>query len=656
MPHRLLFLDFETYYGDDYTLKKQTPPEYILDPRFECIGCSVREDTAGTTGVSRFIDGPAFGEFLSGYDPRDTTTVTFNALFDNCILAWRYGFVPARMVCTMRMAVALRGHLLPSYSLGSVGKLLGVGSKGTTIENVRGMRRADIIAAPANLWQRFQDYANNDNEMNAAIFYKLLPELPPSERKVMDRVLRCAVDPAFVIDTVMLREHLEQLKEDKRELLRTASGAPPSDGTAVLDLGDNDQIEAGLRAFVGELRSADKFKQLLEARGVDIEYKTSPSDPTRSIPAFAKTDEFMADLQEHDDPIVQALASARLGVRSTIEETRGARMLAIAGLGETEFYRGSKFPIPLRYAGAHTHRLSGDWKINMQNLPSGRGTAITKLRKALVAPEGNKAVAGDLAQIEARVCAWICGQLDLLDQFANDLDPYSILASDVFGFTVDKKIHLIERFIGKGGVLGCGFGCGHAKLYNMVVRDARKMGMDMPTLLAIWTPDLAERTVSAYRTRHSAIKNTWYKLDRILQSAWCGLSGPVRFGPCVIGHGYVEGPNNLKMVYQVISTDKTDLRYIYGKRSFHMYGAKFLENIVQFLARIIVMNAALRLWDRGYKFKLQSHDELVFIVPDDQVEACKVTVMEELCRRPSWARDLPLKAEVGHGQTYGDAK
>ena len=508
--------------------------------------------------------------------------------------------------------------------------------------------------ATPDLWRRFQDYANNDNEMNAGIFYKLIPELPTSERKIMDRVLRCAVEPAFMIDTQMLREHLEALREDKRELLRKASGAEPANGTGALDLGDDEQIEAGLRKFVGELRSQDKFKALLEERGVDIEYKTSPTGNT--IPAFAKTDEFMAELQDHEDPIVQALASARLGVRSTIEETRGQRMLSIAELSWPEFYRGGNFPIPLRYSGAHTHRLSGDWKINMQNLPAGRGSAITKLRNALIAQFGYKVVVADLAQIEARITAWVTGQTDLLDQFARDLDPYSILASDIFGFTVDKKIHLIARFIGKSGVLGCGFMCSHGKLYNMVIRDARKFEMDMAALLKVWTPKLAERTVLAYRTRNGQIVSSWYYLGNILKTAWCGLSGPVKYGPVVVSEGCVEGPGGLKMRYKVESTDPQDLRYVYGKRSYHMYGGKFLENIVQFLARIVVMHAALRLWDRGYKFKLQSHDELVFIVPDAQVPEAMRVINEEMCRRPSWAPDLPLKVEVGYGQSYGDAK
>src|SRR3954469_8832143 len=93
----VLFLDFETFYGDDYTLKKLTPPEYVLDPRYETIGCSAAVDGEDPP----WLDAPAFANSLSQFDPATTTTVTFNALFDNCILAWQYGFVPSRMYCSM---------------------------------------------------------------------------------------------------------------------------------------------------------------------------------------------------------------------------------------------------------------------------------------------------------------------------------------------------------------------------------------------------------------------------------------------------------------------------------------------------------------------------------------------------------------------------
>src|SRR5437868_1976540 len=84
----LLFLDFETYYDRDYSLKKLTPAEYILDERYETICLSY----AIGDGPVQFVDGPLVADFIASLDPQQTTTVTFNALFDNAILAWRYHF------------------------------------------------------------------------------------------------------------------------------------------------------------------------------------------------------------------------------------------------------------------------------------------------------------------------------------------------------------------------------------------------------------------------------------------------------------------------------------------------------------------------------------------------------------------------------------
>lgn len=650
MAHNFLALDFETYYADDYTLKQLTPPEYILDPRFETIMCAVKVNG----GKSFIVDGPDFPQFLAQYDPHDTTTVTFNALFDNCILAWVYGFVPARMYCAMRMATALRGHLLASASLAGVCRLLHLPPKGTEIENVKGMRRAAILAS--GRWQAFSQYALGDVDRCQEIFNLLIPEFPYAERRVMDRVLRCAVEPRFMIDTDLLRAHLEDLRESKRESLIAASGGQ-------IDPADP-HVEELCAEFASSLRSNTKFEEVLTNLGVDVEYKQSITDPERKIPAFAKTDEFMSDLQVHDDPVVQALAVARLGLRSTIEESRGARILRIAELpwqhyrdGNPRLYSGGTMPIPLRYSGAHTHRLSGDWLINMQNMPSSRQKK-SKLRKSLVAPPGHKVVVADLAQIECRINAWLCGEQGLLDVFRAKGDPYAQLAQIIFSILkVDKNIHKIERFIGKSGELGLGFGCGHDKFYNMVIRSARVLGMDVNKLREVWTPQLAETSVLTYRQLRRGIVASWRRLDSILGTSWIGTTLPVMWGPVEIGAGYVKGPGDLKMMYDVKCRTPGEFTYAYGKRHYRMYGPKFLENIVQFLARIVIMNAALRIGDRTKKnFALQAHDELAWIVPDAETESFMVLVREELVRPPSWAPTIPLDCEVGSGQSYGDAK
>jgi DNA polymerase len=120
-----------------------------------------------------------------------------------------------------------------------------------------------------------------------------------------------------------------------------------------------------------DLLSTNKFAELLKALGVVVQYKTSATG--NQIPALAKTDDFMNELLNHEDPRVATLAAARLGEKSTIEESRGQRLLSVATLDWSCYRPGNFLPIPLAYGRAHTHRLAGDWKMNMQNLPAGRG-------------------------------------------------------------------------------------------------------------------------------------------------------------------------------------------------------------------------------------------------------------------------------------------
>lgn len=659
----LLGVDFESFYSNEYSLTKMDPPSYILDARWETIGCAFKIEEE----PSFFVDGPDVGKFLGTINARTTTTYAFNAMFDNCVASWRYGFVPSRMICTMRLAAATRGAWLSSGgSLKSVARYLGIGEKGTTIESARGMHRADL-KADTGLWRAYQAYCLNDNELNHDILYKLLPELPSAERRIMDRVTRCAVEPRFVVDQTLLGEHLSDLKEAKAEMLILAGAATTMD--------DPERTEK-LETFAKTLRSNGKFEEVLRARGVDIEYKESTTNPEIKIPAFAKTDDFMAALQEHADPEVQALACARLGLRSTIEESRGKRILNIAGLAWNPSYHGGNLPIPLKYAGAHTHRLSGDWQINMQNLPAGRGTNKSKLRKALKAPPGYKVVVADKSQIECRINGWLCGQADLVEIFRKRGDPYGVLGCGIFDLPSPpapdasedtwkawkkefSKAYPTERFIGKGGVLGLGFGCGDEKFYNMVVRQARNLGMDVRALLKIWTPALASKSVRVYRAQNGAIVATWRQLQTILETAWMGVTEPVKWGPVVIGKGYVEGPSGLKMHYANPRRDAEsgDLLFDYGRRTHRMYGPKFLENIVQFLARIDTMNDALRISDRTHiNFALQSHDELAWIVPEADAKTHLDIAILEMRRPPSWAPTIPLDAEGNFGDSYGDAK
>ena len=573
---QLLFLDFESYYDNEYSLRKMTPAEYILDARWETHMMGAKVDG----GPVEIIEAEDIPPFLRSFPIEDTMTITYNALFDNCILAWRYGYVPKRMIDCMGMVRMLRGHVLKGVSLETAAQHFHLPPKGHMIGQVKGQRLAEIRDYPA-LWAQYQAYCMHDVVLMYQIFNKLAPEMPISQWKVMDLVLRAAVEPQFVIDYDLLKAHYDDVVNDKEELMRAAN---------------SDKLE---------LMSNDKFAERLTSMGIEVGMKPSPSNPEIETFAFAKTDEFMSSLLEHEDPQVQALAAARLGVKSTLEEKRSQRLLAIAALPWASAYNlpQASMPIPLRYAGAHTMRLSGDWQINMQNLPTGRGGKKTKLRLALKAPPGHKVVVGDLGQVHARLTAWL-SKSPLLQKFINKEDPYNAQATNIFGRTIDRKLPSdeMEGHIGKAAVLGLGFGAAAKKFYGMVIRTVRASGGDVEALKKIWTPELAEKAVKAYRKAESPTVDLWYRLDTVLGSYWYGTDGIYKgIHPISIGQGYVRGPSGLTMRYVVpepeadnlYDTDedkekraaarRRNMFYHYAKRKHKIYGAAFLENIVQFL-------------------------------------------------------------------------
>src|SRR5690606_31851030 len=99
---------------------------------------------------------------------------------------------------------------------------------------VLGMRREDIQARP-DLYASFQDYGKNDVDICYGIFEKLVltGEFPMQELVVMDMVLRCTVQPQFIVDVDLLRQRLAEIQKEKEETLSKAMLAG-ADGKTVL--------------------------------------------------------------------------------------------------------------------------------------------------------------------------------------------------------------------------------------------------------------------------------------------------------------------------------------------------------------------------------------------------------------------------------------
>lgn len=613
-------VDVETYYDSDYSLRKMTPIEYILDPRFECMGWGVQ-----MKGFTFFLEPNQFKIFLSRL-PLRVAMVSHNSLFDMSVLQQRFNYTPALMIDTMGMSKAWWGHSLQRFSLKKVCEFLGLPEKGETVLKVMGMHMDDIKRA--GLWKEYTDYCTNDTDLAMMIYRRAIQEgFPVSEIAIMDSVLRCAIKPKFTIDANLVAQHIAEVAAKKAALL----------------------ARTGLEDR-STLMSNDKFAAALRSLGVDPPTKVSLTTGQITY-AFAKTDPAFVELEEHEDDEVQALVSARMGIKSTLEETRSQRFAKIAQLtwpGNQQ----SLMPVPLGYGAAHTHRLGGEWKLNLQNLPRGGN-----LRKALKSPPGQKIIAADASQIEARIVACLAGQADLVEKFRNKEDVYSSFASIVFGYTINKDTHKDERFIGKTSVLGLGFGLGAEKFMRTI---RLKSKLELKKLYDMQMEE-AEKVVKLYRYTYHKIPAAWRFLDQMLPQ----MTRPgccVHWGPVVFEHERIKLPSGLYLYYKGLENTSDGWKFTYGGKSKWIYGGKMLENIVQAIARIIVMDASQRIRRRlaavgpELDMALQEHDALAYVAPEALAQTVHDILVEEMSRDVSWLPGLPLAVEAGIGTDYGTVK
>jgi DNA polymerase I-like protein with 3'-5' exonuclease and polymerase domains len=607
----IITLDFETYYDSKtFTLKKQTTEEYVRSPEFQAIGVAVKVNNGETdwaSGTHKEIRG-----FLKGYDFENSMLVCQNTMFDGFILSEIFGIYAKRYADTMLMAKAIHGFDAPA-SLKALAELYGVGHKGTEVISADGMRREDFTEEELSA---YGDYCINDVELTYDIFSQMVRSgFPKKEMQLIDLTLKMFVRPRLVLDKDLLTAHLKDIQQ-KKEALLTSAGH------------DKDDLMSNL-----------KFAELLRSYGVVPPTKISPTTGKEAF-AFAKNDaEFLA-LQEHEDFRVQAIVAARLGVKSTLEETRTERLLGIAERG--------KIPVPLAYYAAHTGRWGGSDKINFQNFPS-RGENAGKIKNAILAPEGYMLVDSDSSQIEARVLAWLSGQEDLVTAFREGRDVYKIMASAIYGKPVEE-ITKPERFMGKTVVLGCGYGLGAVKFRASLALDGVSL-----------TEDEAADIIRKYRDTYPHIVALWRRAQLVIERMVLG--DEVSIGPKGVLRVIPEKnaillPSGLLLPYKQLRESKDEKgkpEYQYKSRYGwnRIYGGKVVENICQAVARCIIGEQMILIAKR-YEVTHTVHDAIACIVPEDQAEEAQAYVEECMRWVPEWAEGLPVNCESGYGRSYGE--
>jgi hypothetical protein len=604
----IITLDFETYYAQDYTLSKGTTEEYIRSPRFEVIGVAVKVNDGPTEWFSGTHEETR--AFLSRYDWANSFALAHNTMFDGAIMSWRFGIKPKVWLDTLCMARALHGVEVGG-SLKAVAERYGVGEKGTEVVNAKNKRLADFTREELS---RYASYCVNDVDLTRDVFKIMVEKFPKQELKLIDLTLRMFIDPVLDLDTGLLETHLDKIKDWKDELLEKS-------GTTKEDLMSN-----------------PKFAELLKGFGVVPPMKISATTGKETY-AFAKTDEGFKALAEDEDVRVQALVAARLGNKSTLEETRTQRFIDISKRG--------LLPVPIRYYAAHTGRWGGDDKINLQNLPS-RGPNAKALKRSIIAPEGHMIVEADSAQIEARVLAWLAEQEDLVTAFANKEDVYKKMASKIYGVQ-EEDVTKEQRFVGKTTILGAGYGMGAPKFQLQL----KSFGTDIEL-------HEAQRVIKIYREANDMISKLWKDANNSIKYMYQGSVLQFgRQGVLEVVDGGVRLPSGLVMRYDDLRGEQNEkgVEYTYKTRRgrTRIYGGKVIENVCQGIARCIIGEQMLKIAKR-YRVVLTVHDSIACCVPYYEADYCKAYVEECMRWTPDWAKGLPVDCEAGIGVNYGDTE
>lgn len=607
----LLTIDFETYYSREYGLKKYTTEAYIRDSQFEVIGVAVKDNNKKTiwfTGTHEEIK-----LFLNKYDFKNSFVLGHNMRFDGAILNWVFDIRPKGLLDTMGMATILHG-LTESVSLKNMSNYYNLGQKGTEVLDALGKRRSNF--SPNEL-DKYGLYCINDVDLTHALFYQFFYKFNKNELKLIDLTIRMFTEPKIVLNKGLLIRHLADVKNKKEELLDKVAVSKES------------------------LMSNPQFAEILESLKIKVPMKTSPATGNPTF-AFAKTDEGFKALLNHEDLYIQAIACARIGNKSTLEETRTENFIRIANRGT--------LPVPLKYSGAVvSHRWSGVDGINLQNLPR-----TSQLRRAMCAPKGFKLVAADLSNIELRLAYWFAGSEDKVNLIREGVDLYKQSASEITGIDydkVDKDLRFIFKVVNLSGI----YGVGPVKMHSILTQGGVEKDMGE-----------VKNIVYAYRNANPDLVRAWGEAGDMItavKSGQCFRMGANDIIESVPKEGMLK-PNGMMLglpnLRKILTADGRE-SWVYDKlmgRTIipeYIHPAKVFQRCIQSLARDIIGEHLLQVAKR-YNVLMTVHDELVMLCSDEEVEDCVSYVEQCMTTAPLWCCDLPLACEIGVGDNYMDAK
>ena len=614
-------IDFETFWTKDYAVTDAGPWAYVEDPRFECYQVAIcGEDRDGQP--IEWVGEPkaAPWERIDG-----CVWVSHNVTFDAVV----WGKVAATMpgvsapefphwYCTANLAV----YLQAARNLqGAARGLLGMEISKEYRATMKGKHANELMAYDLEVVRKA---GLADARACLAIWKRYGREWPLYERNLALMTFQMA-NRGVCVDWPMVDQSIDALKrlnwEAERKIPWVEDGKPALSPIAVREK----CRELGIPAPASLAKDSDECVEWEDQYG-----------------------------EKH--PFVGAI---RVWRRTNILQKKLELMRAMRRDDGT-------IPAILRYCGApHTGRWSGDL-VNLQNLPRGELFGVS-LRDCIVAKPGHVFVIADLAQIEPRILAHLCGNERLLTDLGNGMPLYEAHARETMGWRPEERSQKSEcrsqneeesqhegrkennaggplplkkadpklYALAKARVLGLGYGCSAARFAKVAKNLA---GLDL-------SPDECRRAVKDFRKKNPLITGLWARFDRAIAEA-----------ARTDKHFEMELPSGRVIQYFDVGYDPKTRSYSActerGGAREGIYGAKLVENLVQGTAREVFADILLRLRDAGIDIVFHVHDEVICHAPAERAGEVRGEIDRIMSTPPAWMPRLPLAVESAVAERY----
>jgi len=264
--------------------------------------------------------------------------------------------------------------------------------------------------------------------------------------------------------------------------------------------------------------------------------------------------------------------------------------------------------------GTTTGRLSSS-EPNLQNIPI-RGETGSKIRKAIIAPPGAYLLSADYSQIDLRVLAHLSGDTGLIAAFAQDEDIHATTASKIFGIPVGEVTREMRR---------------NAKTVNFgVVYGMSDYGLERATNL---NREEASQFIALYFEKYPGVKEYLEATKEQARKL-----------------GYVQTMLGRRRFLPEINSSNRMVREAAERMAINAPVQGSSADII----KVAMINLHREMGKRNLKSKmlLQIHDELLFEVPEEEVEEMK-TLVGELMPRAIELR-VPVKIDTKLGRNWGE--